>query len=78
MDLLKAELSLQLFKDPECVRTELELRQRPLTRQIGAYIIEPIQRRSLKKIYLFIEYLYTVRPMLLYTKIMIDIRTSSY
>ena len=77
MDFLKAELSLQLFKDPECVRTELEPRQRPLTRQIGAYLIELIQRRSLETIYLFIEHLYTVSSMQLYTKILIDIRTSS-
>lgn len=77
MDFLKAELSLQLFKDPECVRTELEPRQRPLTRQIGAYLIELIQRGSLETIYLFIEHLYTVSPMQLYTKILIDIRTSS-
>ena len=78
MDVLKAELSLQLFKDPECVRTGLEPRQRPLTLQIGAYLIELIQRRSLETIYLFIEYLYTVSPMQLYTNIMIDIRTPSY
>lgn len=77
MDVLKAGLSPQLFKDPECVRTELEPRQRPLTRQIGAYLIELIQRRSLETIYLFIEHLYTVSSMQLYTKILIDIRTSS-
>ena len=77
MDVLKAGLSPQLFKDPECVRTELEPRQRPLTRQIGAYLIELIQRRSLEAIYLFIEHLYTVSSMQLYTKILIDIRTSS-
>ena len=47
MDVLEAELSLQLFKDPDCVRTGLEPRQRPLTRQIGAYLIGLIQLRSL-------------------------------